>query len=68
MWWVFCYCEVPHWTAIINMADDGDEWAQEMVKDIEMNGKQANRPQGGMHHKRAGQYAGYVKAFLEFPK
>ena len=50
------------------MADDGDEWAQQMVKDIEMNGKQANRPQGGMHHRKAGQYAGYVKAFLEFPK
>ena len=50
------------------MADEGDEWAQKMVKDIEMHGKQANRPQGGMHHKCAGNYAGYVKAKLEFPK
>ena len=36
-----------------------------MCEDIQKNGQPANRPQGGVYHRMAGTYAGYIKAKKE---
>ena len=38
-----------------------------MCEDIQKTGKPANRLQGGIHHRLAGRYAGYLKPQNEFP-
>ena len=37
-----------------------------MCEDIQKNGQPANRPQGGVYHRVAGKYVGYIKAKQEF--
>ena len=49
MWWVLCYCEVQHWTETVNKrANDDDQWCKHMIRDIQINGKHANRAAGGL--------------------
>ena len=36
-----------------------------MCEDIQKNGQPANRPQGGVDHRCAGKYVGYIKAKKE---
>ena len=37
-----------------------------MCEDIQNRGQPANRLQGGVHHRFAGKYAGYINAKKEF--
>ena len=37
-----------------------------MCADIQIHGQPANRLQGGVHHRFAGKYVGYIKAKKEF--
>ena len=49
------------------MAEEGDPQAQAMCDDIKANGTWAERPEGGVHHRRANSISGFVKARAEFP-
>ena len=46
-------------------AAEGDQYCQHMCYDIEQHSKAAKRAQGGIHHRYAGKYAGYLNAQKE---
>ena len=59
---MFCCCELQHLTDLVKGANYGDQWCKHMIRDIQMQGKQATRAASGIHCKHTGPYVGYLKA------
>ena len=58
-------CEASHWGDFQKQFAEGDQYCQHMCDDIEKRGKADKRAQGGIHHRYAGKYDGYLNAQKE---